>query len=69
MCFEFETLDQTLTRTRFSSQNQNKTKYYIGCHLYLLEPFLRSFDLEINISTLKIKLNHYNNIEMDYSVG
>ena len=49
MCFGYETLDQTNTRNGLSCQNQIKTRYYIGCYFYLLEPFLRSFDLEIDI--------------------
>ena len=67
--FLYKTFDQTTTRNGFSSQNQIKTRSDIGCHFYLLEPFLRSFDLEVDISTLKMKLNHQNNIEMDYRVG
>ena len=58
MCFEYETLDQTPTRNGFSRQNQIQIRYYIGCYFYLLEAFLHSFDLEMNISTLKMKLNH-----------
>ena len=58
MCVEYETLDQTPTRNGFFSQNQFEKRYYIGCYLYFVEPFLRLFDLEIDISTLKMKLNH-----------
>ena len=69
MFFGYKTFDQTTTKNGFSSQNQIKTRNDIGCHFYLLEPFLRSVDLEVDISTLKMKLNHQNNIEMDYRVG
>ena len=55
------TLDQTTTRNWFSSQNQIRTSYYIVCYSYLLESYFRSFDYEIDISTLKTKLNHQNN--------
>ena len=51
MCFSYETLDQTPTRNGFPSQNQIRTRYHIGCYFYLLEPFLCSIDLEIDIST------------------
>ena len=34
--FLYETLDQTITRNGFPSQNQIKTRYYIGCYFYLL---------------------------------
>ena len=57
------------TRNEFSSQNQIETRlaYYIGCYFDLLEPCLRSFELEIDISTLKIKLNHWNNTRNELS--
>ena len=44
-------------RKRFSSQNKIETSYYIG-YFILLESSFRSFDLEIDISTLKMKLNY-----------
>ena len=56
MCHGYETLDQTPTRNGLYSQNELKSRYYTG--LYLLKPLLRSFDPEIDILTLKMKLNH-----------
>ena len=51
-----KTLDQTPDRNGFFGQDQIKTRHYVGC--YFLEQFLRSFDLEMDILTLKMKLNY-----------
>ena len=56
-----EIFDHITNRKRFSSQNQIKTRYYIVCYFYLVKPYFRLFDLEIDISTLKMKLNYSNN--------
>ena len=61
-CFPFslckifwnETLDLTITRKGFSSRK----KFDTLCYFNLLDLKYRSFDLEINILTLKMKLNH-----------
>ena len=45
--FEYEIVDQTTTRNRYSSENQIKTRYYVCCYFYLLNQIFAHLTLKL----------------------